>query len=191
MDHLIKSFIRVHRQIDDVGKLCEVFPDFEATALTNPSAFSNEDKQRVLDFPQSEVQDANIAAVSSLSKSALLRRAAQSPEQLTQAEVDLLKDRYWLNLTRAEAGACSRAGAALVDVSQEYFDEVTARLSKMRKPLYEENEANAIANSEEQSWKRIATRRRGSFPRKRRDLLWRDARRTMATTTIWLAYCHG
>ncbi len=83
MDHLKKSFIRVHRQIDDVGKLCEVFPDFEATALTNPSAFSNEDKRRVLDFPQPEVQDANIAAVSSLSKSALLRRAAQSPEQLT------------------------------------------------------------------------------------------------------------
>ncbi|KAI1102617.1 hypothetical protein F4804DRAFT_343098 [Jackrogersella minutella] len=114
-----------------------------------------EDRRRILDFPGPEMQTANIAATTSLSKSTLLQRASESPEQLTHAEVDLLKGRYWLNLTQAESGARSRAGAALVAVSQEHFDEITSRLGKMREPLYEENEERAIENAENQAWKRL------------------------------------
>ncbi|KAI1171967.1 hypothetical protein F4777DRAFT_27641 [Nemania sp. FL0916] len=155
MDHLIKSFIRVRREIDNVDELVEQFPNLESSALSDPSSISIEDRRRILDFPEPEIQAANIAAVTSLSKPALLQRASESPEQLTHAEVDLLKDRYWLNLTQAESGARSKAGAALVAVSQEHFDEITSRLSKMREPLYEENEGQAIENAENQAWKRL------------------------------------
>ncbi|KAI1461532.1 hypothetical protein F4805DRAFT_236430 [Annulohypoxylon moriforme] len=155
MEHLIKSFIRVHRQIDNVEDLIKSFPDLEALALSNPSSIADEDKRRILDFPDPETQATNIAATTSLSKQELLQRASESPDQFTQAEVDLLKDRYWLNLTSVESGARSKAGAALVAISQEHFDEITARLSKMREPLYEENEAQAIANAENQAWQRL------------------------------------
>ncbi|KAI0890229.1 uncharacterized protein GGS22DRAFT_150283 [Annulohypoxylon maeteangense] len=155
MENLIKSSIRVQRQIDNVEDLSKSFPDLEALALSNPSSITDEDKRRVLDFPESEMQATNIAATTSLSKKALLQQAAELPDLLTQAEVDLLKNRYWLDLSRAESGARSKAGAALVAVSQAHFDDITSRLSKMREPLYEENEGQAIANAEDQALQRL------------------------------------
>ncbi|KAI0398695.1 hypothetical protein F4802DRAFT_592417 [Xylaria palmicola] len=155
MDQLIESFIRVHRRIDSADRLCESFSDLETLALSDPSALSDEDRRRILDFPEPATQAANIAAITSLSKPALIQRAVDSPDQLTGAEVDLLRDRYWLDLTGAESGARSTAAAALVAVSQEHFGEITSRLRKMREPLYEQDEARAIENAENQSWKRL------------------------------------
>ncbi|KAI0471368.1 hypothetical protein F4859DRAFT_485436 [Xylaria cf. heliscus] len=62
MDHLIKSFIQVHRQLDDTKKLCGSFSNLEAPALIDPSSILDVNKRRILDLLEPETQAANIAA---------------------------------------------------------------------------------------------------------------------------------
>ncbi|CEO59136.1 hypothetical protein PMG11_03822 [Penicillium brasilianum] len=62
------------------------------------SAFCK-DRIRLLDFPELATQVANIiaAAPATLTKQDLLKKAAESPGDLTSSEIDLLQDRYWGN----------------------------------------------------------------------------------------------
>jgi hypothetical protein len=114
----------------------------------------------VFDFPNPATQDANIAATTSLTKMALLQRAAESPAELTDAEATLLRDRYWLDLHFNERGADLKAIVALKAVSQEHYDETVFRLDEMRAPLYVENEGQAIANAYREWRRRILERAR-------------------------------
>jgi hypothetical protein len=91
MEHLFPSFIRVIRNLDDATRLLATFQEFES----NPSALSAEDRVRFLDFPDFSTQEANISATTTLSKEELLKKAAQSPRDLTSSEVELLHSRYW------------------------------------------------------------------------------------------------
>lgn len=88
MEHLIPSFIRVVRQLDDAASLLALFQEFES----NPSAVRAEDRVRLLDFLDPSTQEANIAAATTLNKQDLLKKAAQSPRELTEAEIDLTKE---------------------------------------------------------------------------------------------------
>lgn len=72
-----------------------LFHEFES----KPSAVRAEDCVRLLDFPDPSNQEANIAAVTTLSKPELLKKAAQTSEGLTDAEIGLLKDRHWGMIT--------------------------------------------------------------------------------------------
>ncbi|OTB06098.1 hypothetical protein M426DRAFT_319172 [Hypoxylon sp. CI-4A] len=149
MEGIIKSFIRVQRQIDDFEPVCNSFLDLEASAsaLVDSSSITDADRKRILDFPEPEMQTANIAATTSLSKADLLRRASESPELLTQAEIDLLKNRYWLGLTFNESITRANAGMTPGPNSVEQHEEALARLAKVRQLLHEENEAQAIKNA--------------------------------------------
>lgn len=82
MDHHIKSFLRVLRELDDADELIRAFSKWENTALSVP------DQWRLLDFPDPQTQAANIAASSTLTKENLLKRADEAPSQLSTAEVD-------------------------------------------------------------------------------------------------------
>ena len=154
MEHLFRSFTRVVRKIDHVNTLIDSFPSLEDSAPTGFS-FTDQDRRRILDFPEPDTQSSNIAVSSSLAKSVLLKRAVESPSSLTASEIDLLKERYWLNISSVEMRARSSASAALVAVSENHWHEVTNRLEKIRAPLYEEDEAKAIENAGWEAWRRL------------------------------------
>ncbi|KAI0205234.1 hypothetical protein F4808DRAFT_456232 [Astrocystis sublimbata] len=138
MGHFIKSFIRVHRQLDDADRLLDTFARLEASALTtDPSSVSDDDKRRILDFPERETQTANIAAVTSLTKAALTATGSTEAHR--------------------EKSARSKAGATLLAVSQQYLDDVTSRLANVRTHLYEANEEAVIRHAEDQALKRTIT----------------------------------
>lgn len=126
MEHLIPSFIRVVRQLDDAASLLALFQEFES----NPSAVRAEDRVWLLDFPDPSTQEANIAAATTLNKQDLLKKAAQSPRELTEAEIDLLKNRYWGKILFQEEFPLFDALGALESVSNEYCNETLRRLER-------------------------------------------------------------
>lgn len=86
MEHLVPSFIRVIRHLDDAADLLAPFNEFE----NKPSAVHAEDRVRLLDLPDLSTQEANIAAKTTLNKQDFLKEAAQSPQELvTEAEINL------------------------------------------------------------------------------------------------------
>lgn len=102
MECLISTFTRVTRKLDDVNELIKSFPRLEELALSNPSGLTEQERLSLLDFPDPQLQQANITATTPLRKSDLIRRAIESPEDLTSAEIDLLMKRYWLRGTSKE-----------------------------------------------------------------------------------------
>lgn len=150
MEHLFGAFIRVQRGLDDLNPLLELFQTFES----NPSGVNTQDRIRLLDLPPLSVQDENVAAVSTLSKDELLKRASQSPEELTRDELDLLQARLWAGVTCTEEHAHIYALYALTEVSNEYCDEMIERLRRFQKLLYVENEAEAIENAAKEAKRR-------------------------------------
>lgn len=101
MERLFGGFMRVQRGLDEVPHLLETYHAFK----NNPSALSTQDRIRLLDFPPPSVQDENVASMSTLTKHELLKRAAESPKELTHDELSLLHDRYWTDVTYNEADA--------------------------------------------------------------------------------------
>ena len=161
MEHLVKAFTRVVRKIDDGNVVINLFPKPDEPAASNPSSRTDLDRRRILEFPDAETQSSNIAASSSLDKASLLKRAAESPSELTTSEIDLLKERYWLGISRNETKARSLASSALLAVSEDHWRETTKRLKEVRGPLYEENEAKAIENADSDAWRRRSEASRG------------------------------
>lgn len=144
MDHHIKSFLRVLRELDDADELIRAFSKWENTTLSVP------DQWRLLDFPGPQTQAANIAASSTLTKANLLKRAAEAPSQLSAAEVDLLRNRYWLNISPDEQSKiCSAHGliSGPHRISEAEFEHAGRRLKAARRPFYSENEEKAIDNA--------------------------------------------
>ena len=158
MEKLIKTFTRVIQQIDDAEYLIKSFPELKAAAYSDPPSLTSQDRRRLLDFPEPETQAANIAEASSLSKSELLRRAAESPSELTTSEVELLEKRFWLSLSSDELKARTAANTAWQAVSPDHRREVARELRDIRASLYEENEAKAIENAECETSRRLIER---------------------------------
>lgn len=155
MEHLLRTFTRVARKIDDTDEFIKSFPALEKCALSEPSSVTEQDCRRILDFPEPDIQQSNIAASSALTKADLLKRAAESPSELTAPEINLLKERYWLDVTPTETNARASASSALLAVSQDHWYKVTEQLKKVRTPLYEQHEAKAIENAEWEAWRRM------------------------------------
>lgn len=156
--------MRVIRKLDDADELIQSFPAWEISALPQDShtassshTLPDSDQRRLLDFPDPDAQAANIARSSPLSKQALLARAAETPAQLSAAEVALLKDRYWLNITPDEAHAVSRATGLLSGprrVSAAEHAQATERLRAVRCSFYAADEEKAIDNAVAEHWRR-------------------------------------
>lgn len=102
MEHIIKTFMRVQRHLDDADVLIARYPELERLALSDPAALSDQDRRRLLDIPDQDTENANLAAATELSKAQLLERAAKSCDALTDAEIGLLLERYWRDVTDAE-----------------------------------------------------------------------------------------
>ncbi|KAJ5110900.1 hypothetical protein N7532_001435 [Penicillium argentinense] len=153
MEHLFPAFVRVLRNLDDADGLLAIFQEFE----NNPSALSAEDRTRLLDFPDLATQVANIAATAptTLNKQDFLRKAAESPRDLTSSEINLLKRRYWGKLTFDENEAFEDALDTLAGVSYKHRTETLERLQNFQSHLYEQYEAKAIANASDEEVRRV------------------------------------
>ncbi|KAI1852625.1 hypothetical protein JX266_002166 [Neoarthrinium moseri] len=151
MEHIIKTFMRVLRKMDDADTLIAQFPELERIALSEPAAITDQDRRRLLDLPELDIQTANLAAVTELDKAQLLERAAKSPDALTDAEIDLLWHRFWHDVTDDEALAAEKACEA---IGHDEWDELADRLARAREPLYEEHELVAFQNApKELTWR--------------------------------------
>ncbi|KAG9594378.1 hypothetical protein KCU77_g12454, partial [Aureobasidium melanogenum] len=156
MDYIIRTFTCVVQHIhnaDDIIKNATALLDGSSNAID----ISDHDRLGILDFPNTVIQEANVAATTSSSKAELLERAASSPSTLSTEEIDLLKRRYWLDLTRDELtpSFSSAAKRNLFSLSQEHLQKATEQLKKVRTMLYDANEEDALWNAEIEDWRRM------------------------------------
>ncbi|KAF7536360.1 hypothetical protein G7054_g4611 [Neopestalotiopsis clavispora] len=144
MEHMIKTFMRVQRNVDDADSLTARYPELERAALSSEPAveISDQDRRRLLDLPDEDEESVNFAAVTELSKAQLLERAIKSPEALTGGELDLL---IWRTGSREKLAVSRPMGRP------------RGPSDRAREPLYEENELEAwkIANKE-RTWRSSA-----------------------------------
>ncbi|ROW01155.1 hypothetical protein VSDG_02618 [Cytospora chrysosperma] len=160
MDNQIRSFMRVIRKLDNADELIQRFPEWERSTLSQDAASSSltpQDQRRILDFPDAETQSANIANSSTLGKEDLLKRAAETPTQLSATEVSLLKSCYWLDISPDEEHEVCLASGLIMGthrVSEEDYEEAEKRLKAVRQPFHAENEENAIENALAEHWRR-------------------------------------
>jgi hypothetical protein len=91
MERLFSAFVRVLRNRDDADGLLATF-EFD----NNPSTLSAEDCIRLLYFPNHITQVVNIAAIAltTSNKQDLLKKATESPRDLTSSNINLLKSYY-------------------------------------------------------------------------------------------------
>ncbi|KAI6083672.1 hypothetical protein F4821DRAFT_184440 [Hypoxylon rubiginosum] len=152
MEHLVKGFVRVCREVDDAEGLSRLIT--EVSRQPQPNNVSAQARLRILDFPDLETLEANISKSSSLARADLVRRAAESPRQLSGSELDVLRQRYWLDVGFPELRARVAASEALEAVSAEHLQQVTEQLDAVRAPLYDEDEKKAIDSALEETIRR-------------------------------------
>ncbi|KAI4860565.1 hypothetical protein F4820DRAFT_436563 [Hypoxylon rubiginosum] len=158
MEHLVKGFVRVCRGIDNAEGLSRLIS--EVNRQPQPNNVSAQARLRILDFPDLETLEANISKSSSLARVDLVRRAAESPRQLSASELDVLRQRYWLGVGFPELRARTAASETLEAVSAEHLQQVTEQLDAIRAPLYDEDEKKAIDNAVEETIRRNNEARR-------------------------------
>ncbi|KAG9656845.1 hypothetical protein KCU95_g12376, partial [Aureobasidium melanogenum] len=156
MEYIIRTFtcvVQHTHNADDITKNATALLDGSSNAID----ISDHDRLGILDFPNTVIQEANVAATTSLTKAELLERAASSPSTLSAGEIDLLKRRYWLGLTREEMtpSFSSAAKRNLFSLSQEHLQQATEQLKKVRAMLYDANEEDALWNAEMEDWQRM------------------------------------
>lgn len=140
MEHLVKTFYRVASGLDTPEATLASIAALSDPASSLPPI--DQDRRRVLDFPEPAQESAAIAASSKLTKTELLERAAESPHGLTDSEITLLDHRYWAPPPKKASKAQGAAHRALGDG----YDAVADRLEEISAPLYEENESRALAS---------------------------------------------
>ncbi|KAK6400019.1 hypothetical protein LTR95_019360, partial [Oleoguttula sp. CCFEE 5521] len=153
MEKLVEAFTRVQRGISIQQDIVRAIADLDAGSLA-PSDVSSELKAGILDLPDVALLDANVQTKTSLSRTALVARAVDSPHDLTADEIALLKQRYWTDRTEAEAARQSSALSGLLAVSQSHWKDITEQLKRVRSLVCEEREEDAIFESAMEEWRR-------------------------------------
>lgn len=172
MEPIIKSFSRVVRGIDEVKNVLAVYERIENANSSDESTLTltPKEKRSILDFPEPDVQRANIAAAcptvhvteSTESedplKASLLQRAKDSPRDLSGSELSLLKLRYWAaapNADRTEVEKQAlRASFQAFDTREEWLAALE-RLRRVRHSLYDANEEAALDNALAEDTRRL------------------------------------
>lgn len=78
--------MRVQRGFNTAQQITSLF---ERVASSGYEDLTPEDRLAVLDLPDVDAVAFNISSITALSRSALIQRAAESPELLTETELDL------------------------------------------------------------------------------------------------------
>lgn len=185
MDLFVAGFSRVARNFEAKDQLIADFPALLAAARSSPSSLSALDKQRLLDLPSPDVQQAAIAALGGISKAELLQRAARSPRELTDAELDLLSLRYWRDYPTEAEKAAALTVHDLFGGDDDAWMAAYTELQAVRAPLYEDvNEAEALENAQAESSRRLSEQVFGGGGGRKE---WEDkCLQTMALARPWV-----
>jgi hypothetical protein len=105
----LSAFMRVQRGIETAQDLITAFPALEQAALDSSSAgggagpgLTEQDRRRLLDYPDAEEEAANIRHVSNRSRAELVSTTLSRPGDLSDAELELFKGRFWADVTSQE-----------------------------------------------------------------------------------------
>lgn len=143
MDKLALGFVRCALAIDEHSQLVEAINKASTSGL---SSLTDDEKLRVLDFPDPDAQAANISKFTVLSKSELLQRAINAPTELSAGELQLLYRRFWPDRVSAEGKAFRAASSALG--SSDAYNRAARELKALREPLYNELEAKGLSSAD-------------------------------------------
>jgi hypothetical protein len=171
MLNFVSAFMRVRRKLTDANHVTSVLEQ-----LDKPEGeinVSEDDRLAVLDLPDSASVTANVATATTLAIEELVKRAVQSPRELTSEEVALLKKRFWADRTDAEKRTIVHAESVLMNVSNEHFQRCIDELEQIRAPLYDQGEGKAIKNA----WDEADRRRKADRQKEKDD----DLQRTLVS----------
>lgn len=145
METIIPSFMRVQHGFTTAQRVTALI---ERVTTSGHADFTPTDRLDVIDLPDIDVVASNISSATTLSRSALVNRAIELPELLTEAELDLLLDRYWLHISGPESKFMVNPSLQLLQASQDHNSATLDRLRLLRKPLYDNpNEEQALAGA--------------------------------------------
>ncbi|KAK8022350.1 hypothetical protein PG993_013117 [Apiospora rasikravindrae] len=162
MEQYVNGFTRVLRTIDSADHIAKLISDLESQTLPG---ISPRDERSLLDFPEDDELDANIQKCTSLSRADLIQRATHAPEELTAAEIDLLQERYWLDISPSEEETRNKLNYAFCKVSDEHYEGIFNRLKAVRAPFYAQDEAEAIYNAQAEHGRRAMAEYRARIER--------------------------
>ncbi|KAK8057532.1 hypothetical protein PG996_011469 [Apiospora saccharicola] len=148
--------------MDSVDHVMSLISDLGSQSVSD---ISTEDKRSLLDFPEDEKLDASIKKCTSLSRTELLQRAATSPGQLTTAEIDVLREHYWLDISPTEARIKGERDSALYRAPSGSYEGTYNELKAVRAAFYAENEAEALHNAVAEHGRRALQARQAGLDR--------------------------
>lgn len=148
METIIPSFMRVQRGQVTASKVTSLYEHIASNGNTN---LTHADRLAVVDLPDPDDVASNIGSVTALSKSALQARVVESPELLTMAELRLLMNRYWLDMTGPERKVMSDASDQLTRISPDHRGATMEELRRLRLPFYDDTQTK-IKLSQVPAW---------------------------------------
>ena len=167
---MLSTFLRVIRKTTNIEDLEAALPVLEEKALSNPSTLTDLERRLLLDFPDAAREASYLQRSTDLSRDTLISKASSTPADLTDAEITLLQQNFWLDITRQEASLQRKAfSPALQDASE--------RLHHVRKNVYQPNEEQAILNA--------MTQRGIRMQREAQDAENQAVQRTMGNLRPW------
>ncbi|KAK0104337.1 hypothetical protein ONS96_005422 [Cadophora gregata f. sp. sojae] len=95
--------MRTLRNVTTAEDLIAAWPTLKAKALSSPPGVTEAERRMLLDLPDEDVESANIAIATNLSRDQLLEKAISHHEDLTSEEVAVLKNKFWTPRTREES----------------------------------------------------------------------------------------
>ncbi|KAF7874795.1 hypothetical protein EAF04_001969 [Stromatinia cepivora] len=147
IEPLLASSMRVLRNRTTLQDLIAAYPSLKEKALSSPSTMTESERRVFLDLPDPDMETANIKAATSLSRAELIQKAITDRGSLTEAEVLVLKNRFWTPPTREEN---SRTTDGFMDLSEEAGDE----FFDVEAPAYLPNEEEAFNIGIQEFWGR-------------------------------------
>jgi hypothetical protein len=105
----LSASMRVQRGFDTAQDLINAFPALEQAALNSSAAgggagagLTEQDRRRLGDLPDAEEEAANIRRVSTRSRAELVSTVLSHPEDLSDAELELVRANFWADVTPQE-----------------------------------------------------------------------------------------
>lgn len=108
-------------------------------AISFPGQLTEDDKQELRGEPSILIKNANILKISGLSASEFMAKAAQDPEALTDAESQLIIDRFYIYSSADERWAAQ-------SLARERSEEDRALWFKARKVIHNRERAEILRN---------------------------------------------
>lgn len=123
--------MRILRNVTMAEDLIAAWPTLKAKSLSSPPGLTEAERRMVLDLPDDDIESANIAAATNLSRDQLLEKAVSHREDLTTEEIAVLRNRFWTPRTRDESKAYLNGKKEISLEARKEVIEVHERLAPL------------------------------------------------------------